>query len=182
MEDIMNKILKINIGWENNKYSNKMFDIKNNNWFIIEEYDVEDEILDKLSKDSRVIVNKEWDVSIVARDNVDEIEREYGIECITITDRLDVDYGDWEQDYDIIGKQFDIGEHQAYQMVGEHITEVIEEMSEKINLMSIDEIKNITSSDVTNLEYAFFSKYIYEELLQKVKNIENNYKDKWMNK
>lgn len=186
----MNKIIKRdNIGWGNNKFNDEVFTESNNNWFIFDidtVYDMsntddEDKICDikveKLKQDSRLIYNDKLDSFIVNQQYVDDIEKEYEVEFNSIINLVDTIFGDWEQDYDRIGKHFNIDEHQAYEMVGDNIKKVIENIALLINTMSDNELKNLNYEQLEKLEYGYFSKFIYNELLEQIKFIEDNYRD-----
>lgn len=185
----MNKIIKRNnIGWGNNKFSDKMFTENNNNWFILyteDIYDISDDETDeacdllvkKLEQDSRVIYNGHIDSFIVNQNDIDDVEKEYEIEFKSIIDYIDINFGDWQQDYDKIGKHFNIDEHQAYEIVGKYIEEVIENIVLKINAMSKEQILIITDKKLKELEYGYFSRYIYKKLQEQIRFIEDNYKD-----
>lgn len=172
----MKKILKREVGWYNLRYDDKMFLEKNNNWFIVNSFREEDNVMEKLSQDKRVINNEKWGELIISKEYIDDIEKEYNIECDSILYHIDASYGDWESNYDDIGEEIGIDEDEAYKLVGNNIAEIIETITLKINDMTEEQIKEVSCNDITFIEYGLFFKLVYEDMEEKLKSLKDKYK------
>lgn len=169
---------RLDIGWGVNEYNDEILNKENNNWFFVSCFNIDNEdTIEKLSSDPRIINNKKLDVFIIHKNNIKEILCEYKIKYEIAAGYFDSCYGDWQQDYSNIGKNFNIDEHEAYKIVGNYITEVIEEMHYKINSLSKEDMYNLSEESFTELEYKFFAKYFHKDLMEKVKFLEDYYSE-----